>query len=139
MLRLEKIYWVAIAICLLGFFIVFQAKYNEDNGKENSNIGFCVIKRVTHIPCPACGTTRAVLLLTKGNFLASFLQNPLGLVISFFLLVMPFLILYDLVYNKRALKKVYNQFEVVLKRKQIIILLIISVALNWIWNIVKNV
>lgn len=37
----------------------------------------CPINRVLGVPCPSCGTTRAVLLLLEGRILDAVLMNPL--------------------------------------------------------------
>lgn len=38
---------------------------------------FCLMKRLLHIPCPACGGTRAGLCLLHGDIAAAFAYNPL--------------------------------------------------------------
>lgn len=42
-----------------------------------SGIG-CPFRRVTGIPCPACGTSRAVLSLLQGNISLSLYYHPLA-------------------------------------------------------------
>lgn len=37
---------------------------------------FCLFKELTGIPCPACGTTRAVVSLLSGDMSNAFLYNP---------------------------------------------------------------
>jgi hypothetical protein len=38
----------------------------------------CVFARVFHVPCPACGSTRAVLALLRGDLRGVLHNNPLG-------------------------------------------------------------
>ncbi len=38
----------------------------------------CAWHRLTGIPCPACGTTRSLLCLSRGEFPAAFALNPLA-------------------------------------------------------------
>jgi hypothetical protein len=38
----------------------------------------CVFARVLHLPCPACGSTRAVLAFVRGDLDGVFRTNPLG-------------------------------------------------------------
>ena len=37
----------------------------------------CVFKGITGVPCPTCGATRSVLLLSQGDIAAAFAMNPL--------------------------------------------------------------
>ena len=36
----------------------------------------CVFKTITGMPCPTCGSTRAVVLLSQGHLLPAFRMNP---------------------------------------------------------------
>lgn len=40
-------------------------------------ISLCPLKRFTGVPCPTCGTTRAVLLALRGDFADAFAMQPL--------------------------------------------------------------
>src|SRR5437868_1651938 len=42
----------------------------------------CVIAKVTHHPCPGCGSTRAVLALLVGDFDGVLRANPFGPVMA---------------------------------------------------------
>ncbi len=42
---------------------------------------FCLMKRLFHIPCPACGGTRAALGLLHGDFAGALLYNPLAVAV----------------------------------------------------------
>ncbi len=39
----------------------------------------CLFRRATGLPCPTCGTTRAVLCLLRGDVAGAAVQNPLML------------------------------------------------------------
>lgn len=46
---------------------------------------FCVVKTITGIPCPGCGTTRAALALARLDVVHAFMSYPLqSLAWSFF-------------------------------------------------------
>ncbi|MBQ9344045.1 MAG: DUF2752 domain-containing protein [Kiritimatiellae bacterium] len=57
----------------------------------------CPLKRLTGIPCPSCGTTRACLLLLNGHPRAAFVMQP------FALIAIPLLLLVALVPRARTL------------------------------------
>jgi hypothetical protein len=38
----------------------------------------CTFKSLTGVPCPTCGSTRSIVHLTHGEFLASLAMNPLA-------------------------------------------------------------
>jgi hypothetical protein len=97
-----------------------------------------MIKNVSGFPCPSCGTTRAVQLLFKGDYIASVLTNPFGIIVSGSMLFLPFWIVFDVLLKKHSFYTFYNKVESILKQKNIAIPLIILVVLNWIWNINKG-
>ncbi len=41
---------------------------------------FCLLKRLTGIPCPFCGTTRCLQAFSQFDFTAAFRWNPLALI-----------------------------------------------------------
>lgn len=46
-----------------------------------TGIVLCPLKRLTGVPCPTCGATRAVLALVHGRFVESLQINPLVVLI----------------------------------------------------------
>ena len=46
-----------------------------------AGIVLCPLKRLTGIPCPTCGATRAVLALVHGRFIEALQINPLVILI----------------------------------------------------------
>ncbi len=48
------------------------------------NIVICPARRLFHIPCPACGTTRAVFALIRGDVLGAFAYQPLMTLVVMF-------------------------------------------------------
>lgn len=123
--------------CALGYFLVFQSYYQADNKKDT--IGFCAFKKVTSIPCPACGSTRGINFLLKGHFMDAIWLNPFSIIIAFFLIILPLWLGYDLIARKLSLPIIYIKVENLLKRKQILWLAFSIIILNWIWNIYKKV
>ena len=56
---------VIAAILILGAIAVF------------SSVDLCVFRRITGLPCPSCGMTRAYISLFKGDISGAFLMHPL--------------------------------------------------------------
>lgn len=101
-------------------------------------ITVCPIKAVTGVPCPSCGSTRALGALFSGHFAQSFLINPLAYLMAAFFVFIPFLLLIDLFTRKAWLWKFYLRFEKKFQSPYIYVPAILLVALNWIWNIIKG-
>ncbi|MBN2558348.1 MAG: DUF2752 domain-containing protein [Clostridia bacterium] len=63
--RIKSIIPIVISIALLILIAVF------------SDTGLCVFRRITGLPCPSCGMTRAYVELLSGNVAGAFLMHPL--------------------------------------------------------------
>ena len=100
--------------------------------------GVCLIKQATGVPCPSCGTTRAIDALLHGHFTESVLLNPFGLLVFMAMVLFPVWVLADLALGKTSFFYFYNRVEKLLQRKWIAIPLAVLVLLNWIWNIFKG-
>jgi len=118
-----------IIIFIFGYFLF----YNFPNLIQDST--FCIFKNITGLPCPACGSTRATLLLLNGQFLDSILINPFGILTNTLVIISIFWMITDIVKNKETflpfLKKDWN-----INIKYFLLVIILA---NWIWNIVKGI
>ena len=133
----NKLYLFLSAACIAGLAWIIVT-YNQ-NASTEDNLGLCLFKRLTTIPCPSCGSTRSVLSILKGDFSDALMWNPLGFLLIFFLLVTPFWILMDVIRNKSTLLNFYRETEHFLQHKWVAISAILIVMLNWIWNIYKGI
>jgi len=59
----------------------------------------CVFKRVTHLPCPTCGMTRAAGHILHGRFVEGFLTQPLMVTAA---VAMALLVLFRLIFARRV-------------------------------------
>jgi hypothetical protein len=130
-----KLYLLLAVACLAGYGWLF---YDMQAGGDVP-AGGCLVKRVTHLPCPSCGSTHAVQALFQGDIMGSLLWNPFGILISIVLLVTPVWLAYDVLLRKQTLYGFYRQVEKILQQKQVAIPAITLVIANWIWNIYKGV
>jgi hypothetical protein len=133
----KKLYALLFFGCMSGFaWIGFNYFSKKETGKHPPS--FCIIKNVTSLPCPACGSTRSVMSLSEGNLKAALHWNPLGLLLAIVMLIVPLWIVYDLAQKKQSLMNTYVQAEIVLRKKIVYLPLLFLVTLNWIWNIFKG-
>ncbi len=117
--------WVLFSIC--------HTSLTEAKGVE-----ICVFRIVTGIPCPACGSTRAVVSIFKGDFYEAMYTNPLGFLIAFAMLILPFWLITDTILKKDSLFKFYLWFEKFILKKNVMIIVILLILANWGWNIYKS-
>jgi hypothetical protein len=95
---------------------------------------WCIIKSITGIPCPSCGSTRATILLFDGKFSESLMMNPFGILTNILIFASVGWMFRDIIRNRETF------FPFLRKRwdYRIVITIIIIVLLNWIWNISKG-
>jgi hypothetical protein len=132
----NKLYLILFIACLAGYIWLYFSI--TKNITENNSAEVCLIKHVTNIPCPSCGSTRSVISLTKGDFIGALNINPIGYLVAIIMLIAPMWILVDTVKNAKTLFDFYQKIESYLKQPKIAIPLILLVIINWIWNITKG-
>jgi hypothetical protein len=132
----NKLYNLILIACLLGYLWLFFLFFSKKTATPSFTV--CLSKTITHYPCPACGTSRAVSLFFKGDVINSILTNPFGIVVSLIMIICPVWVVYDMISKKSGFYHFYNTFESILKRKKVFILFLILVIMNWIWNIKKE-
>ncbi|MFT6749504.1 MAG: hypothetical protein ACI9XR_001080 [Flavobacterium sp.] len=127
----NKLYTILLIACFLGFsYFIYSFNFEHST--------FCVLKKITSFPCPACGNTRAILLLIQGKFVSSLLLNPLGIVVFLAMLIVPIWIIVDLIKTKNSFFIAYKKIEKFLQKKSVAIPLLILILANWTWNIYKK-
>ncbi len=131
----KKLYWLLSVLWIAGVsWIVFQG--SSHISKTESSV--CLIKNVSGIPCPSCGTTRSIMAISNGDFREALMINPLGFLMLLIMIIVPVWILIDLTSRKRSLHTFYVNTEEKIRQPMLAIPLTILVALNWIWNITKG-
>jgi len=133
----NRFYLFFILISFVGYLWLYFNLKGYIGGQENA-YGFCIFKEVTGIPCPSCGSTRALGNLIKGNIKEALYWNPLGFLIGLIMLVLPPWLLYDLLLKKQSFMLFYKRIETILQLKYVAIPAALLIILNWIWNIKKG-
>ena len=120
---------------LIGIIIIYIYLFFSGLPDPNSNFTICMFKRITHIPCASCGTTRGLKYFVHGYFYKALLMNPLSYVTVLASIISFIWIPIDLV------KKQETFFSFINRKVPIwfIIIVIILTIANWIWNIYKGV
>jgi hypothetical protein len=132
----RRFYQLTFLLSGAGYIYLSYALWMQETKSHQS---FCLIKSVSGMPCPSCGTTRSVISLLEGDFHASlFSWNPLGWLMMGALLVVPFLAFYDLIKKKNHLYHAYQQIEKQMKKKYFLIPFFLLMGLNWVWNLTKG-
>ena len=122
---------------LLGYsWLFYNLAFNASS--EDGFTGVCLIKNISDIPCPSCGSTRAIIALLSGHFSESLLINPLGLILSAMMILGPLWIFYDYSARKQTFYDAYKRMEEWMKKPQLYMPCIMLVLLNWYWNISKG-
>jgi len=135
-MKRNRLYILLSSVIIIGY-IWLGFSYNNVILKNNG-VNVCLFKQVTNMPCPSCGSTRAVFSILSGDISESLLLNPFGMIIISIMVLSPFLILYDVLKGKQYVYSLYHRIELVLKRKLVAIPMIFLVLINWIWNIYKE-
>jgi len=122
---------------LLGCSFAYLLVYWTANAPESS-FSVCLFKKATGLPCPSCGSTRAIVSMAKGHFLQALLYNPIGVFLGFLLILLPLWALIDLLLGRQSLFFQYQQANTRLKNPKILVPFLLLIAVNWIWNITKG-
>ena len=94
----------------------------------------CPFKTITGIPCPGCGGIRATKCLLNGEIQNALCINPLSCIFCLFCALLPFWSFYDCYNGKQTLKTCLTTPW----SNQAIVVAVIILLANWIWNIIKN-
>jgi len=135
--QVKRFYIIILLLLIAGWTLIacnkiFVHKTHAD-GKT-----LCLIKTITGYPCPACGVSRGIGRLTRLDVKGALWQNPFSLIVAFGGLIMPFWIIYDALNKKTSLYLVNQKLGHWLKKNPyIIVLLVVFVLVNWIWNFTK--
>jgi hypothetical protein len=134
-LKAKPFYLFITLFCLVGWLWLLISTHTDEQGSEFT---VCPIKTVTGYPCPSCGTTRSVSAFFVGDWHTALHTNPLGLLASALLVVIPLWLLLDACLQRPTLHRAFRRFETIFTRPYVYIPFFILILLNWIWNISKG-
>ncbi len=136
-MKKEPLYTIIIGISLAGYaWLAWNLLHVHD---RQPAVTICMVKTVTGLPCPSCGTTRSLTNLLEGNITGSLLINPLGVIALILMVVLPLWITVDYFRKKDSFFHYYTSAESFLtQRRWAFAVFAILVAANWWWNIEKG-
>lgn len=135
-LNRNKLYCLLLITCIAGYiWLYFNLTTNQT---AKNQVGVCLIKHFTNIPCPSCGSTRSIISLSKGNFSEALQINPLGYLVASILFLTPLWVAFDIASKRKTLFLFYLKMETYLKKTKFAIPVLLFVIINWIWNIKKG-
>ena len=128
----NRLYTVIMTACAAGYIWIY---YGLNTINKHSFKG-CLIKQLTDIPCPSCGSTRSISLILNGDFFEALKMNPFGYLIAFIMTISPIWIIIDIITKNETFYIFYKNTETWLKKRKYVLAVI--VIFNWIWNITKG-
>ena len=132
-----RLYILLCGLSLAGYIWIGWNLAQGDVGAVTPEV--CLFKAVTHLPCPSCGTTRAIVLLANGDVERSILENPFGVLLALGLIAVPVWLVVDTVRKRDSLLRWYLRGEHLLRgNKWVAVPAVALVVVNWVWNITKG-
>ena len=99
-MKKNKLYILILLACFLGYsWLLFLKLISVKPGLDMT---VCFFKRVSGLPCPSCGTTRAVSHLFNGEIVNSLYLNPFGIIVTAIMVVSPVWIIWDFIAKKQS-------------------------------------
>lgn len=131
----NNLYLSIFSACLMGYIWLYFVISQQI---EKGTIEVCLIKHITNIPCPSCGSTRSLVSLLQGDFSRALAINPLGYVIGSIMFVAPIWVSFDVITKNKTLFDFYQRTEKRLLKPVYAVPLILFLMVNWVWNIIKG-
>jgi len=133
----SSLYRIVLVCSLAGYAWL---AWNLLAGTGEHSVSVCMVKEITGIPCPSCGTTRTLIALAHGNITDSLLLNPIGVVLAVGLTFFPPWIALDVLHRRNSFFRFYTSLESIFSQHPWIAFTgAAMVVLNWVWNITKGV
>ncbi|MBQ6754784.1 MAG: DUF2752 domain-containing protein [Bacteroidales bacterium] len=93
----------------------------------------CIFRKITNIPCVGCGSTRALICLSKGEITDALYYNPVTVILALAFLVLVFIVVKDIFCKTNTADKILHKR---LSKLEYATIIIVFIA-NWVFNIIK--
>ncbi|MDO4771323.1 DUF2752 domain-containing protein [Porphyromonas sp.] len=104
-----------------------------------SDVIFCLFRRLSGMPCPACGATRSVVALCYGEWLYALRLNPLGFFYTIALVSVPLWLLHDTIRRRPSMYTMYRRLDRLMSHKSVLWGIAAFILLNWLWVLFNHV
>lgn len=98
-------------------------------------ITVCPIKLLSGLPCPGCGTTRAIGMVLDGDMIGGIMMNPNIILVAAIAMGAPFILAANFLYGKDYMR-IADRW---LNRRPVFISLIFFEMTIWMYNIVRMI
>lgn len=98
-------------------------------------ITVCPIKLLSGLPCPGCGTTRAIEMVLDGDMIGGIMMNPNIILVAAIAMGAPFILAANFLYGKDYMR-IADRW---LNRRPVFISLIFFEMTIWMYNIVRMI
>lgn len=130
----KKTFWITLTLLFMSYvWITVSLLTDTTNSKP-----LCLLKRISGVPCPSCGTTRSILSILHGHFKEAFYLNPLGYLAVIILLTAPIVLVVGLIKKRNYLYEVFSFINSTKWTYKVWIPALTVLIINWIWNILKH-
>lgn len=89
----------------------------------------CAFKALTGVPCPTCGSTRAIVHLSHGDVASAFFMNPLVLAVAVAALVYLFYSLFTFLFAAPRIVVAFSGNE----KGRLRVLAVLLILVNWLY------
>jgi len=133
----NRLYKLLLGGCVAGYLWLFLSIVFHLTEENQTSI--CLFKKATGYACPACGTTRSVFAILRGEFMHAIMLNPLGLLVVLCLVSVPVWLLVDWYQKNDSLFRWYSKSENFLREPLALFFVTTAMISNWIWNLMKGI
>lgn len=98
----------------------------------------CLFRQMWGVPCPACGSTHALVALLQGHVAEALQLNPLAVVLAVLLAVVPVWLMADAVRRRPSLYALFCAIDRGLRRPAVWLPVGVAVLALWAWNVAKE-
>ena len=127
--RWPRVPWWAVA--LLAVYLALVTVYvlvTQAQGRTAPPL--CILKRLTGVPCPTCGTTRMFLAAGRGDWSAAIAANPL---VSLVTVVAAALLLLRIAFRRRVV-----WINSPTDRRLCTVAIVLAVLVNWLYLLTRG-